>query len=164
MIPATQRAPDDAETIGSGPNASSAAKTGEDLLRRRKGPEKINFYSAWIGILLGFVTGIIQGSYFADPEWLGGYASWTRRLLRLGHISLIGLALINLAFVFSVAYLGLRGKRVSLSSGLFLAGQITMPVVCYLCAFRENYVYLFSVPVLSLLGGALVFLWAGFDR
>ena len=164
MLPTAQSKANGAAEVECNPEVTSAPENRERPLAPRKAPERINLYSAWIGILLGFITGIIQGSYFADPDWLGGYGSWTRRLLRLGHISLIGLALINLAFVFSVFYLGLRGKRVSVSSRLFLAGQITMPVVCYVSAFRAELVYLFSVPVLCLLAAALIFLWAGFDR
>ena len=124
-------------------------------------PERINLYAAWFGILIGFATGTVEGLYFHDPSWLGGYASWTRRMLRLGHISLFGLAFIGLAFVLSVSYLKLEGKKVVISSWLFLIGQISMPLVCYLSAYRDDFRYLFFVPVLSLICGAVVFLDAG---
>ena len=127
----------------------------------RTAPERINLYAAWIGILLGFATGIVEGLYFHDADWLGGYASWTRRMLRLGHISLFGLALISLAFVLSVSYLKLEGKRIVISSRLFLIGQISMPLVCYLSAYQDDFRYLFIIPVLSLVCGAVVFLDAG---
>jgi hypothetical protein len=123
-------------------------------------PERVNLYAAWIGILLGFVSGTVQGLFFHDPNWLGGYDSWTRRMLRLGHISFFGLAFIALAFVFSVFYLKLTGKNVVRSSWLFLLGQITMPIVCYLSAFHDELRYLFAIPVLSLIGGAVVFIYA----
>jgi len=82
-------------------------------------------------------------------------------MLRLGHISLFGLAFIGLAFVLSVSYLKLEGKKVVISSWLFLIGQISMPLVCYLSAYRDDFRYLFFVPVLSLICGAVVFLDAG---
>lgn len=120
-------------------------------------PERANLYAAWFGILIGFITGTVQGLFFHDPNWLGGYDSWTRRMLRLGHISFFGLAFISLAFVLSVFYLKLEGKRVFVSSRLFLVGQISMPLVCYLSAYRDDFRYLFFVPVLSLIAGAVVF-------
>lgn len=82
-------------------------------------------------------------------------------MLRLGHISFFGLAFVALAFLFSVSYLKLEGKKVVISSRLLLVGQISMPLVCYLSAYRDDFRYLFFIPVLSLVAGAVVFLDAG---
>ena len=49
--------------------------------------EVLNFYAAWLGILLGFIAGAVLGLFFHKENWLGGYASWPRRMARLGHIS-----------------------------------------------------------------------------
>lgn len=88
-----------------------------------------NLYAAWTGVLLGFVTGTISGFFFFREDWLGGYASWPRRMIRLGHISFFGLAFINFAFVFTVAFLDLPSVS-SLASWLFILGAATMPLVC----------------------------------
>ena len=53
----------------------------------------LNFYAAWIGILLGFVAGVVLGFFFHREDWLGGYHSWRRRMVRLGHISFFGILL-----------------------------------------------------------------------
>jgi hypothetical protein len=53
--------------------------------------EILNFYAAWIGILLGFIAGAVLGLFFHDENWMGGYSSWRRRMSRLGHISFFAL-------------------------------------------------------------------------
>lgn len=118
----------------------------------------VNVYAAWIAMLLGAVAGTIQGLYFHREAWCGGYGSWRRRMLRLGHVSFFGLGLINLGFALSVSALGLE-QGIRLSSHLLLLGLVTMPAVCYLSAFRAGFRNLFPVPVLSVLGGIGLFLW-----
>ena len=61
-------------------------------------PPLINLLSAWIGVLAGFVSGALIGLKFHREDWLGGYTSHRRRMLRLGHISFFGLAVINVMF------------------------------------------------------------------
>ena len=115
-----------------------------------------NLNAAWIGILVGFLTGAAQGLFFHDEAWLGGYASWPRRMMRLGHISCFGLAFINLAFVVTTDHLR-TGTGLFWPSLLFIAGAFSMPIVCYLSAWRKPARHLFFVPVLSLIVGAMLF-------
>jgi hypothetical protein len=110
-----------------------------------------------VGILLGFVTGAVQGLFFHQEEWLGGYSSWPRRITRLGHISFFGLAFINLAFVLTVEHLEIR-SGLFWPSVLLIVGAATMPLVCYLSAWRKPLRNLFFVPVLSLIVAALLVL------
>ena len=119
---------------------------------------RMNLYAAWIGILLGVLVGAGQGLFFDREDWLGGYAAWPRRMLRLGHISFFGLAFINLAFALTAREAGLDGG-VGLSSTLLVAGAVTMPLVCYLSAWRKPFRHLFFIPVLSVLAGVAGFLW-----
>lgn len=120
----------------------------------------INLWAAWIGILLGLASGTLQGLYFHRDNWLGGYGSWPRRLMRLGHISFFGIAFLNLAYANSVVLLG-AASHVPLASGLLLAGAVLMPLVCYLAAWRKPLRHLFALPVLSLLGAAVAFIAGG---
>jgi hypothetical protein len=41
---------------------------------------------AWLGVVAGMVSGAVMGLFFHSDQWLGGYGSWPRRILRLGHI------------------------------------------------------------------------------
>lgn len=119
--------------------------------------EHPNLIAAWIGILCGFVAGAATGLFYDNETWLGGYASWPRRLVRLGHISFFGIAFINLAYALSVRYLELNHPS-HWPSILFIAGAIGMPLVCYLAAWRKPLRHLFAIPVACLLTGTILFL------
>jgi hypothetical protein len=121
-----------------------------------------NLHAAWIGILLGSLAGAGQGLFFHREDWLGGYASWRRRMLRLGHISFFGLAFVNLAFAWTVHAYRIEGGVVW-SSRLFLVGAITMPLLCYLSSARDAFRHLFFVPVLSVIVGTAILLEALFS-
>lgn len=125
--------------------------------------ERLNLQVAWIAILLGLLTGTAIGLKFAGEDWLGGYASWRRRLIRLGHVSLIGTGLLNFAFAVSVRFLGLHAG-IGTASRLLVVGAVTMPLVCFLAAWRMPMRRLFFIPVLSLLGGVVAFVLSGLLR
>src|SRR6476646_8665042 len=59
---------------------------------------QINLAFAWCWIVVGFLSGMVQGLSFHREDWLGGYASFRRRLYRLAHISFFGLGAVNLFF------------------------------------------------------------------
>jgi hypothetical protein len=121
---------------------------------------ELNIWAAWIGIALGLVSGSIQGLFFAREDWLGGYASWPRRMLRLGHISFFGIAFLNLAYANTLYLLGDK-QAATLPSLLLIAGAVLMPAICYLAAWRKPLRHLFFLPVLSLLGAASIFISGG---
>lgn len=111
---------------------------------------EINYQVGWIAILIGLGVGTGLGLFFHREDWLGGYASWRRRMIRLGHISFFGTGLLNLAFVFSVEHLRLQALPLVASAG-FVVGAVTMPVICFLSAWRGSFRHLFFIPVVSLL-------------
>jgi len=117
-----------------------------------------NVYAAWIGFLAGTVAGIIPGLFFVKEDWLGGYSSWRRRMVRLGHISLFGIGLLNLSFA-ATAYLLEIEAGLQLSSILLIVGSVTMPLVCYLSAWRATFRNLFFIPALSVAMAIAVFTW-----
>ncbi len=121
---------------------------------------ELNLWAAWIGILLGMITGAGMGLLFDREEWMGGYGSWRRRLTRLGHISFFGLAVVNLAFVLTVDRMDaaageLPPASVVLASYLLVAGAVLMPATCFLSAWSRGFRRLFAVPVGCLLVGVL---------
>ena len=120
----------------------------------------INFYAAWIGILLGFIAGAVLGLFFHDEKWLGGYSSWSRRMARLGHISFFGIAIVNLIYATSITVFEIKVATL-LPSYLFIAGAIAMPLVCFLSAYKKGFRHLFPVPVLLLITGTLLFFMKG---
>ncbi len=121
---------------------------------------EVNLYGGWTAILVGLVAGAGIGLFFHDEQWLGGYGSWRRRMLRLAHISLIGTGLLNILFAVSVE---MRGDAAlsSLASWLFLGGAVAMPTICALSAWRRPLRHLFFIPVLCLVLATLAFLLGG---
>ena len=107
---------------------------------------ELNIVVAWVGILCGVVGGAAAGLFFNNDEWLGGYGSWRRRLMRLGHISFFGIAFLNLAFAVTARQPG--WAPASPVPGLALAAaQGLMPLTCYLAAWRRPLRHAFFVPV-----------------
>ncbi len=121
-------------------------------------PVQINLALAWAWILMGFLSGMVLGFFFRGENWLGGYASFKRRLYRLGHISFFGLGMVNLMFALTVHNFHLVGPLVQWASWAFVIGALTMPVCCLILAHVPKMHMIFSVPVVSLIcGGVLVF-------
>ena len=124
---------------------------------------EINYHAGWIAILIGLAVGTVLGLHFHKEDWLGGYASWRRRMIRLGHISFFGTGLLNLAFVFSVEHLRLRTLP-SVPSIAFLVGAAAMPTICFLSAWRDWFRHLFFIPVVSLLLATAELIFRGLIR
>jgi hypothetical protein len=118
----------------------------------------INLQAAWVGFLLGCVAGAVAGLFFHNSDWLGGYASWPRRMIRLAHIAFFGLGFINLAFALTARALGLDAGLQS-TSFLLIAGAVAMPTVCYLSAWKPIFRHLFFIPALSVTLGIALFAW-----
>lgn len=108
----------------------------------------LNWLVGWSLILAGFVVGAVIGLFFHRDDFAGGYHSWRRRLLRLGHIACVALGVVNL--VIAVA-----GQ----TSVWFMAGGIAMPVICFLAGWRKVCRHLFFVPVMCLVVAAGSMLW-----
>src|SRR5438876_8882863 len=118
-----------------------------------------NLLLAWLGVLLGFISGLYLGLNFQREEWLGGYASFKRRLYRLGHISFFGLAILNLMFYLTVQSCDPASVGVAIAGWAFIIGAIFMPACCLIMAHQPRLRVLFLVPVLSLIMGALLTFW-----
>ncbi len=117
--------------------------------------EFLHQYIGWIAILFGVISGSIIGLFFHQEEWAGGYNSFQRRLIRLGHIAFIGLGLINLAFGITLNSVNIHETCTSISSAGFMVGLLTMPLVCFLTAWKKNFRHLFPLPVFSLITGII---------
>jgi hypothetical protein len=119
----------------------------------------VNLVVGWLAVLAGLLSGAAIGMFFHRDEWLGGYASWRRRMVRLMHISLVGTGLLNVAFALSFAA-AKAGPAPRMASALFLVGALTMPSVCALAAWRPPFRHVFFVPVVSLILATLDFVRA----
>lgn len=111
----------------------------------------VNMWAAVLAMLAGALAGAAQGMMFHREDWLGGYASWPRRMLRLGHIAFFGIGLLNIAFAGAMRMLWSRPPV--LSAYCLAAAALLMPAVCYLAAWRKPMRHLFALPVMCVLVG-----------
>ena len=120
---------------------------------------EINECFGWVWITLGFATGAVLGMFFRREGWLGGYASLPRRMVRLGHISLVALGALNVLFALTMARANFAGASLAWAgvAGVgMIVGGITMPLACGLVARKESAHPVFVVPVLSLLAAGAI--------
>lgn len=117
----------------------------------------VNILFAWGWMVMGLLTGTIQGIWFHREDFMGGYSSWPRRLTRLGHIAFFGTGMLNLFFAFTVMLLEMEGVLLLWASPLLIIGAVSMSAVCYLSAWWQPFRHLFFIPVLTLTGGVVVF-------
>lgn len=114
----------------------------------------LNWYAGWWLVLAAFVSGALMGLSFHREKFLGGYASFQRRMLRLGHVALAALGMLNV--VFSLSPWGGEAAGICL-----VVGGGTMPAICLLTAWRKPFRHLFFVPVVALLAAVVRILMGG---
>jgi hypothetical protein len=114
------------------------------------GGHNMNWYVGWGLILSAFLVGAILGLFFYREDFLGGYASFQRRILRLGHIALAALGMINILYSLSPMASG-SSLQTRVASVGFMIGGATMPAVCFLTSWRVSFRHLFFVPVSALI-------------
>lgn len=118
--------------------------------------EQINVLFGWAWMCLGFVSGMILGLRAEGEEWLGGYASVTRRYLRLGHVAFIALSVINILYGKELGAITLPVHIKNIGSYLMIFGAIGVPLTCISAAFFRKTKYFLPLPALALLAGSSI--------
>jgi len=78
-------------------------------------------------------------------------------IIRLGHISFLGLGFLNILFAHSLGRIRLESSLLAIASWSLIVGAMTMPICCGLMAWRRSLQPFFAIPVISLLvGGGLI--------
>jgi hypothetical protein len=116
-------------------------------------PARLNLFVGWGSMVAGATSGAAIGLYFHRENWLGGYTSLRRRMVRLGHIAFFGLGIINVLVALSLATFPVSPSLAHFGSLAFVAADVTMPTCCFLTAWRERFRVLFPIPVLAVLCG-----------
>ena len=117
----------------------------------------------WACILASVAMGLWMGIAFQHENWLGGYGTLPRRMVRLAHIALAALGLINIEFGRSAGELALSAGAMRTVSTAFMVAAVSMPACCLLIAAKVRRFEIFALPVLSLAVG-LVFTIGGLVR
>jgi len=116
-----------------------------------------NLVFGWAGMLGGVIAGAVIGLFFEREDWMGGYASFRRRLTRLGHIAFFGLGYLNILFALTT-----RGQPETswlvLASWSLLVGAAAMPACCFLSAWKKGFTRLFPIPVVAVATGVVTLL------
>src|SRR5439155_23756903 len=111
---------------------------------------QLNLVLAWLWIVVGFGIGFFFGLHFHKERWLGGYASFQRRLYRLAHISFFGLGGVNFLFYLTTQSFTHGSIAVTIASWGFVLGAIFLPLCCFVLAHRPRVRALFLFVLLRL--------------
>ncbi|GBU09918.1 hypothetical protein AwWohl_10560 [Gammaproteobacteria bacterium] len=103
----------------------------------------VNLMAGWLSFIAGAGSGALIGLQFHKKDWLGGYSSFARRLLRLGHIAFFGIGILNILFAQSVN--NINNIWIDYASILFLSA-FSMSLVCFLTAWKKPFRHLFFIP------------------
>jgi hypothetical protein len=116
---------------------------------------EFNQLIGWLSLTLGVFSGLILGLWSFDgpvqvPNWIGNYEDTSRRLLRMGHISLFGVGILNilLAREFPWAALGKKGTGTAMTCMTF--GNVFLPTLLFGAAIYRPIKYLLPFPALSI--------------
>lgn len=121
---------------------------------------RFSLTTGWTGFMGGVISGALMGLCFHREDWLGGYGSRERRMVRLGHISFFGIGLINLFYGLSIGPMAVMPFWAWGGAVALLVAMVTMPLFCMLCAWRKPFRHGFFIPVLSAAFGIGVMLFA----
>jgi hypothetical protein len=105
-------------------------------------------------MLLGAVSGLVIGLWsfggpFPEPAWVGSYSELPRRLIRLAHIALFALGMINLMLARQHAGIDLPEQATRLALAAMNVGTLLMPALLFATVFLPAAKYLLAVPALA---------------
>jgi hypothetical protein len=109
----------------------------------------LHLVTGWLAFFAGIASGAVIGLFFHDDAWLGGYGSFRRRLIRLGHISFFGMGALNVLFATSIAEMPVEAPYLDGASSALIIATIGMPLCCALTAWRKSFRHLCAVPVFA---------------
>jgi len=115
-----------------------------------------NVIFGWVWMCFGFILGMTMGIWAEGKQWLGGYASVTRRYLRLGHVAFIALSMINILYGKELPLVDLSENMKNIGSFLMIFGAVGVPVTCISAAFIRKTKYFLPLPASAILIGTII--------
>lgn len=116
----------------------------------------VNETFGWISVLAGLAMGLYMGLKFQREDWLGGYNAFPRRMVRLAHVALVALGVLNIQFAQSLPRLHLDATTSVTASYAFMAAAVLMPACCLWMAVRRSHFEIFAAPVSCLATGLVL--------
>ncbi len=122
---------------------------------------QLHIFIGWGSMIMGALSGAVIGLFFHRDEWAGGYSSFRRRMLRLGHIAFFGLGFLNLMFGLTTQTIPLPDTHLTIASTGFMLGVVAMPLCCFLAAWHKPFRHLFPIPVVAVMAGIVPIVLGG---
>lgn len=119
-----------------------------------------NMLAGWTSMIFGLIAGAVIGLFIHQESFAGGYSSFRRRMMRLGHVAFFALGIINVVFALTISTTGVDLSYPTVASASLVAGAILMPLTCYLTAWKKPFRHVFTLPVICV-ATALVLLLHG---
>ena len=113
----------------------------------------ITFGFTWLCV--GLLMGAPMALSFLRPDWLGGYGSMDRRLLRLSHVAFIMLSLLNVIYGYAMKTGAVQPSWQSVISLNLVLGAILLPLVLLAGVWIRRALWLLPVPFLQIFVAAL---------
>ncbi len=110
----------------------------------------------WFSILAGVLMGAYMGIKFQREDWLGGYFSLPRRMVRLAHIALVALGMLNILFARSLESLKLSPPLETVASWTLIAAAFLMPASCICISLGSRRFEMFAAPIICLVTGLIL--------
>ena len=110
----------------------------------------------WGAVLASLAMGIYMGQKFQHEDWLGGYGSFPRRMVRLAHVALAAIGMLNIQFAQSLSRLHLSAEMLTTASLALMAAAVLMPACCLWMAYRRSHFEIFAAPVICLATGIIL--------
>ncbi len=106
-----------------------------------------NMLAGWTGMIFGLLSGAAIGLFFHEDGFAGGYTSFRRRMMRLGHVAFFGLGIINVIFSLTLTTTSVTLSYPTVATISLIVAAILMPLVCFLTAWKKLFRHLFALPV-----------------
>lgn len=128
------------------------------------GPRDWNRTVGWTSLAFGVGSGLVLGMWSFDgplevPAWIGAYDDTSRRLVRLGHIALIGLGILDILLGRELprSQLGPRLKQVASLAMIF--GNAFLPLTLFAAGFHRPLKYAMALPASSVFVALVLAAW-----
>jgi len=105
--------------------------------------------AGWTGMVFGLLSGAVIGLFFHQEAFAGGYGSFRRRMLRLGHVAFFGIGIINVIFALTLTNTSVVLRYPDIASICLIAAAMLMPLICFLTAWKKSFRHIFALPVLA---------------
>ncbi len=123
----------------------------------------MNEVFGWLAVLAGVALGLLMGVRFQCEDWLGGYDAFARRMVRLAHVALAAIGMLNIQFAQSLPRLHLSAELLRVASIALMAAAVLMPACCLWIARQRRHFEIFAAPV-GCLAAALILTIGGLLR